>query len=155
MYLIVWMPRHLMMVPPIWITELELASVTNIGSVGELPAYVLAWASKVYARGMPREFTPPPYNMVFFHIHMARRLLAQLCIVISDVDPMEAMAVSPVAPPMACLFCTILVGRVIMDLTRINMAKSTIISPTASIEIAELEANSHRVCGRRREPSSS
>jgi len=93
--------------------------------------------------------------MVFFHIDMARRLFAQLCIIIFNVDPMEAMAVSPVALSMACLFCTILVGRVIMDLTRINMAKSTIISPTASIEIAELEANSHSVCGRRREPCGS
>ena len=86
--------------------------------------------------------------MVFFHIDMARRLFTQLCIIIFDVDPMKAMAVSPVALSMACLFCAILVRRVIMNLSRINMAKSAIISSTASSQIAELKANSHSVRSR-------
>jgi hypothetical protein len=93
--------------------------------------------------------------MVILHIDMTRRLFKQLCIIVFDIDPMQAMAVSPVAPPMACLFCTILVRRVMLNLSRVYMAKSAVISSTASIKIAELEANSHSVCGRRREPCGS
>ena len=58
--LIVLMPRHFALIPPVWITKLELTSIPDISSVSKLPPYALARASEIDARSMPHEFTPSP-----------------------------------------------------------------------------------------------
>ena len=93
--------------------------------------------------------------MVIFTVNVTQRLLVQGLVVILEIFAMQVVAASPVAPPMACFVCAVLVRRLALSresLSGVHMAKSAIISSTAVSKITELEADSHSVRSRRRVP---